>query len=162
MARQLIVLLAAGLTACGVMQPEDATYRGILDMPVTLAGGQFRGEPYVAGGASAPGVLLLDAPRAQGDLNGDGKDEIAVLLAADMGGSGTFIYLALLERHSAELTNLGTLLLGDRVGVEWLAIDAGRIEAELREFGPEDPMCCPSLATRRRWVLRDDELVAAD
>ena len=159
MFRSIIVLLAAGLTACGVMQAEDATYRGILDEPVTLDNGHFRGEAYVAGGASAPNVLLLDKPRARGDLNGDGRDEIAVLLAADLGGSGTFIYLAVLEQRGGQLVNLTTRLLGDRVRVDSLAIDSGRIEAAMREFGPDDPMCCPSQVGRHRWALQDDQLV---
>jgi hypothetical protein len=152
-------LLAAGLAACGVMQAEDATYRGILDEPVTLDNGHFRGEPYVAGGASAPSVSLLDEPRARGDLNGDGRDEIAVLLAANLGGSGTFMYLAVLEQHGGELVNLTTLALGDRVRVESLAIDSGRIRAKMREFGPDDPMCCPSQVGQHHWALQDGQLV---
>ena len=159
MFRPLIVLLAAGLVGCGAMQPEDATYHGILDEPVTLDGGQFRGVPYVAGGASAPHVLLLDEPRARGDLNGDGREEVVVLLAANLGGSGTFMYLAVLEQRGGELVNLTTLALGDRVKVESLSIDSGRVQATIREFGPDDPMCCPSKLGRHGWVLQDDQLV---
>ena len=153
------VLLTAGLVACGAMQPEDATYHGIFDEPVTLDGGHFRGVPYVAGSASAPNVLLLDEPRARGDLNGDGREEIVVLLAANLGGSGTFMHLAVLEQRGGELVNLTTLALGDRVKVESLAIDSGRIEAKMLEFGPDDPMCCPSQPGQHRWALQDDQLV---
>lgn len=162
MFRLPIGLLAAGLVACGLMRPEYAAYRGILDEPVTLEDGQFLGEPYVAGGATAPNVLLLEEPRARGDLNGDGKHEIAVVLAANLGGSGTFMYLAVLEQQSGELVNLTTLALGDRVRVESLAIDSQRIAAEIREFGPDDPMCCPSQTGRRSWALQADKLVTTD
>ena len=58
--------------------------------------------------------------------------------------------------------NLTTLALGDRVRVESLAIDSQRIAAEIREFGPDDPMCCPSQTGRRSWALQADKLVTTD
>ena len=38
---------------------QAATYRGILDDPVTLADGRYEGAPFVAGAATRPVVRLV-------------------------------------------------------------------------------------------------------
>ena len=68
----------------------DLTYQGILDMPITLNGGRFGGEPAVEGSAGHPRVTLLPEPTAYGDLNGDGRPDSAVMLAAESGGVPEF------------------------------------------------------------------------
>jgi hypothetical protein len=95
----MTILVASACTRAHVrMDPAGATYTGIFDAPVTLVEGRFEGAPYVPGGASRPVVMLLAEPRASGDLTGDAEPERAVVLAADSGGSGTFVYLAVLGR----------------------------------------------------------------
>ena len=142
--------------------PAQASYAGILDDVVTLRDGRFEGQPYVAGGASRPVVTLLPEPRAVADLDGDGVDELAVLLVAETGGSGTFVYLAVIPGRPAAGTAATATFVGDRVRVESLAIDGTEIHAELRDFGPGDPRCCPSLERHASWRLSGGEIVAQD
>jgi hypothetical protein len=136
-----------------------ATYQGILEQPVTLINGRFEGEPVVEGSATHPTVTLLLEPVAYGDLNGDGQTDTAVLLAADTGGSGTFVYLAAVAIQSGQPVNLATILLGDRVRVNSLSIDNDQIRVTLLTQGPDDPQCCPSQEETRTFRLRGDQLV---
>lgn len=156
--------------AAGTSQPveldmealRNATYDGILNGPVTLAGGVFEGEPFDAGGASRPVVTLLPEPVAFGDLNGDGAPDAAVVLVSDSGGSGRFVYLAAVELRDGAAGNMATLLLGDRVQVRSLAVEGGRLVANLLSHAPDDPACCPTQEETRYLALSDGQFTETD
>lgn len=162
-------MLLAELAACSgidddsaeltVAQLRDATYMNVLEEPVTLVDGRFEGEPVAPGAATRPVVTLVPGAMAKGDLDGDETDEAVVALAHDAGGSGVFIYLAVVRESDGEPDNRVTLSLGDRVRVTALSIDDGKILAELVEHGPDDPMCCPTSEVHREWLLQAGELV---
>jgi hypothetical protein len=136
----------------------NATYRGVLNEPVSLTGGRYEGQPFVEGGASRPTVSLMTAPVAYGDLNGDGQNDAAVLLVSDSGGSGTFIYLAVVESRDGAPFNAATTLLGDRGQVRSLTIDGGRLVVNLLSHAADDPACCPTLETTRAFRLMGEQL----
>ena len=138
---------------------QAATYRGILDGPVTLADGRYEGEPFVPGAASRPIVRLVAGMTATGDLTGDGNDEAVVVLAHNSGGSGVFMYLAVVRDSDGDVENIATTNLGDRVKVLSLEISDGELAVQLVQHGPKDPMCCPTQEVRREWSLEGHELV---
>ena len=140
----------------------DLTYQGILDMPITLNGGRFDGEPAVEGSAGHPMVTLLPESTAYGDLNGDGRPDSAVMLAAESGGSGTFVYMAVVSLEDGRPVNLATTQLGDRVQVKELAIENGQIVVTLLTQGPDDPMCCPTQTETRVYRVEGSELIQVD
>ncbi|MCL4833371.1 MAG: META domain-containing protein [Caldilineaceae bacterium] len=148
-------------SAAGVTEADltNGTYPGIYDEQVQLTDGAFAGEPFVAGGASRPTVTLVPDTTALGDLNGDGLADGVAVLVDDSGGSGTFVYLAarLAEKNASAMGV--TLLLGDRVRVESMAIVNGQIEVVAATFTDSDPMCCPSLRTRFLFALEQGALV---
>ena len=137
-----------------------ATYAGLFDgSPITLADGRWEGEPYVAGGASAPRAGLVEEFVLQGDLDGDGSAESAVLLWTSTGGSGTFDYLAVLGRTAdGSVVNRATAGLGDRVRVRDAQILGGRIVLDLVQAGPGDAACCPGEKVRRTFALESASL----
>jgi hypothetical protein len=137
----------------------NATYQGIYEQPVTLVDGVYEGEPFVEGGASRPTVILIDTPIAYGDINGEGQEDAAVLLAENSGGSGTFVYLAAVVNQDGQPVNVATTLLGDRVQVESLKIENDQIVVEMVQAGPDDPMCCPSQRAVKTYELQGDQLV---
>jgi heat shock protein HslJ len=138
----------------------NATYSGIEDEPVTLVDGQWRGEPFVAGGASAPAVGLVSDFSLTGDLDGDEGQETLVLLWSSSGGSGTFDYIAVLERDAnGALQNLATAPLGDRVRVMSAAIRDGTVQFDVVQAGSGDAACCPGQKVRRTFVLESGELM---
>jgi uncharacterized membrane protein len=145
-------------TALTIDHLQQATYRGILDDPVTLVEGRYEGEPFEPGAASRPVVRLVPGMVATGDLTGDAKDEAVVVLAHNSGGSGVFMYLAVMQGTRGGSDNIATLHLGDRVKIIAVGIDDGRITAQLVEHGPKDPMCCPTVRVHREWLLKGNEL----
>ena len=131
---------------------QNATYQGIYPETVQLSNGRYEGEPFQEGGTSRPMVIFIE-PTAFGDLDGDGVDDAAVLVVETSGGSGAFIYLAAMLNQDGEPYNQATLLLGDRVQVKALKIDAGEIQIEMLTHGPDDPLCCPSQETSASYTL---------
>jgi heat shock protein HslJ len=131
---------------------KNMTYQGIYDEPVTLTDGLYEGEPFVEGGTSRPTVTLMPFT-AFGDLNGDGVADSVVLLVENSGGSGAFVYLAAVLNNEGTQENTATLLLGDRVTPESLAIIDGEMVLEAATHAEDDPMCCPSLKMRTTYAL---------
>jgi len=167
----VVFVLGVALGACSagtsgpaeltIEQLRDATYDNVLEEPVTLLDGRFEGEPFVPGAATRPIVTLVPGALTKGDLTGDQADEAVVVLVRDSGGSGAFVYLAVVSDNQGTPDNIATLGLGDRVRVTALSIDDGKILAELLEHGPNDPMCCPTSEVHREWTLQDGELMEA-
>ena len=158
------LLLAACQTSSDVSQAKtdlaSATYAGIYDQPVTLDQGVYKGNPFIAGGASRPVVTLLAQPRWQVDVDSDGAEETLVLLSESSGGSGTFVYLALMSPTSSGYRNLATVLLGDRVRVGELNVLGGLFTVQIIARSTIDS-ANPEIAehTVRWWQYVDGDLV---
>lgn len=138
---------------------KNAAYQGIYAGPVQLADGKYEGKPFVEGGASRPTVTFIDPFFAFGDLNGDGVEDAAVTLAENSGGSGTFIYLAAVVLQDGAPVNVATQLLGDRVQIKSMTVEAGEVVVTLATFAADDPLCCPSLEETRRYRLQEGAFV---
>ena len=124
---------------------------------VQLTNGEYRAP--VVEGAAAELVVMLTNFAAFGDLDGDGTEDAAVILVTQFGGSGSFYDLAILRKQDAALTNIATVLLGDRVQINGLGIENGEIAVDLLTQGPDDPMCCPTLQVVNRYILQNGELL---
>ena len=131
----------------------NATYHGIYETSVHLVNGRFEGKPFLEGGVSRPTVQLIGGVFETGDLDGDGSDEAVVLLVENSGGTGSFVYLAVVGRRGGAVVNLGTSLVGDRVQIRSIRVDGRRIELEVVQQGPDDAACCPSQKATRAWAL---------
>jgi heat shock protein HslJ len=88
-----------------------------------------------------------------GDLNADGDDEAVVLLEQGLGGSGEFLYAAVLDRGPEGVVNVATAPLGDQVQVRGASIAKGRLVLDVIEVGESDPRCCPGDWVTRKWKL---------
>jgi len=140
------------------IDPSSATIKGIYDDPVTLTDGRFEGPPIEEDGASRPVVDLLDAHRVDHDLDGDGVEETAILLTENSGGSGQFLYIAILGERQGQAGNIATVLVGDRVQVEGFGAVGNDLVLDVVQAGPSDPLCCPTQKATRRWSLTDGTL----
>ncbi len=139
-------------------EARSATYYGLQALgvePVKLSEGRWEGQPADAASASRPSVNLVRDFMARGDIDSGGVDETVVLIAERSGGTGEFIYIALLDRAGEVVTNTATLLLGDRVQVRRVVMAPGSITAELVQGGAQDPACCPGDIVRRSWTLTE-------
>ena len=146
--------------ASGALSAEslkNATYQGIYDKAVALTAGRYAGKPFVEGGASRPTLTYLDA--AWGDLTGDGADEALVALAENSGGSGVFIYLAVVVDRDRRAVNVATTLLQDRVRIDSLKINNGQAVIEMLSHRPDDPLCCPTRQVVKKFKLDGGKLL---
>lgn len=122
-----------------------------------LDNGSFSKEA-APGSASKLTVTFL-AQNAFGDLNGDGVDDAAVILAYSGGGSGTFIYLVAVANQNGQPKQLAAESLGDRVKIESVAVKSGQAVVDLVAHGPSDPLCCPTQKQTRTYKVQGDNLV---
>ena len=116
----------------------------------TLAGGKWEGQPFAPGAASRPSVTFVRDFRLVGDLDDDGAEDAVVLLAANAGGSGEMLDVAVVGRPEGKLTNLATAPVGDRVQVRAAAIDGRRIVLDVIQAGEQDAACCPGISRHAR------------
>ena len=123
---------------------------------VQLNGGVF--EQLYPGSAAGVRVDLLNS--VLGDLNGDGSEDAAVVLAVNTGGSGTFIYLVAVDNYGGQPRQVASTPLGDRVQVKSIDIQDGIIRLGMVVHSDTDPLCCPSLEKQENYQLVGDRLVA--
>jgi hypothetical protein len=141
-----------------VDQLGDIAYSGTESGEVRLVAGVWQGDPYEPGAESRPEVDLAQTEPLLGDLDGDGSEEAVVVLTEQTGGSGIFVYLAVVGQSDAGLENLATSLLGDRVAISSMRIEDGSLIVNIVTAGPDDPMCCPTLRQEVSWRLESSEL----
>jgi uncharacterized membrane protein len=129
----------------------NAAYDDILDEPFTLTNGRYEGEPFVEDASSKPIVQIDTEHSATGDLDDDELNEIVVALVTNFGGSGAYVYLAVVDTTEKGTRSVATTGLGDRVQIRSLAVENGLVVIETTEHGPDDAMCCPTVQRLREW-----------
>lgn len=142
--------LAAGPTrqdAASARYPSENTESG----EITLSDGRHEDEDRVS--------ATLEDLTASGDLDGDGRDDLAVILATSTGGSGLFRDLYVLRRAPGlPLRVSPPAALGDRVVVNALRIERDTVVVDLVVQDGNDPLCCPTLPVTYRFRLQGDTL----
>lgn len=144
----------------GLVRLQNSIYSGFEDIrgEVELLAGHWEGEPPQPGSASVPRVDFLGDLVARGDLDGDGRDEAAVVLTTNFGGTGVFHYLAVVGREGDENRNIATRFVGDRIQVRSLRIEEGYAILDLVRAGQNDPSCCPTEVASLAFRLVDGQL----
>jgi heat shock protein HslJ len=131
----------------------DGIYEG---RAVTLQDGVY--EDPSADGAARRRVTLLEHLTASGEIDGAAGDEVVAVLAADSGGSGERVYLAVFRPQNGTLANVSTALVGDRVRLRRVGVDAGAIVLDVVQTAPGEPMCCGTQLARRTYRLESGQL----
>ena len=121
-----------------------------------LVDGVYR-EKYMPDSATEMVISLADI-HTFGDLNGDGVDDVLVILISYPGGSGTFFDLAAVLNQDGIPNPVATAFLGDRTIIRSMTIESGQIVLEMITQGPDDPMCCPNMDRRQVYALQDGSL----
>jgi hypothetical protein len=122
--------------------------------PVRLAGGSWSAEDQ-----EGRQTLDLGPPRARGDLDGDGREDAAVILLGSGGGSGVFVDLAVVLDRNGVPVHAASAPLGDRVQVHEIRIEGSDVLVDVTQQGPGDPACCPTQNVTRRFHFADGRLV---
>ncbi len=127
--------------------------------PVQLRAGRYE-HKYGSGATEVNQVVLQTS--ALGDLDGDGADDGAAIVAVAMGGSGGFYYLAAVVDREGVPRPAGVALLGDRVQVQSVTIEDGLIVVRMKTHAAGDPMCCPTVEATQTYRLTDGTLALAE
>ncbi|MCP3852993.1 MAG: META domain-containing protein [Gammaproteobacteria bacterium] len=129
-------------------------YSGIYEnRTVELKDGQWSGSPFVSGASSRATVGLINNFSFSGDMDGDGQNEKVVFLWENSGGSGTRVYMAVIDTKSGKPVNVATHLVGDRVQLVMGRVDKQRIELDVIQAGMNDAACCPTSKVLRTWSM---------
>ena len=137
MKRPLLLLAAALLligAGCAKRPPAASVPDALKAVTFTIDG---KTQPLQAGRLDIFGVPT------QGDLDGDGDPDEAMILVAQPGGSGTFYYAAVAMNDNGTYKGSNAILLGDRVAPQNVAVSNGMIIANYAERKPGEPFTTP-------------------
>ena len=96
---------------------------------------------------------------AFGDLNNDKKDDAAVILFSNTGGSGSWIDLAVILNSNGEPIFIDSVPLGDKTRINSIIINKEIITLDMLIHGPNDAMCCPTLERIAKYKLSENKLL---
>jgi len=135
------------------MIEQASIYAPQLQKTVQLTDGKYEA------GTGADYALVQVLPQAAlGDLNGDGVQDAAVLLAENSGGSGVFVSLVALVSNGSGFTQSQAVLIDDRPQINGVGISAGQISIDAVVHGENDPMVSPTLKVLETYQLSEDAL----
>jgi len=153
-----VLALAACSTPVAAPDAANATYV-IEKSSITLANG--RAEAPVAPGSAAKAVTTL-TQKAVGDIDGDGRDDVAAVLVHEPGGSGSFTYVAIVLNATTGAKAMNTVLIGDRVTLQAVRLDGKTVVIDYLDRHAGDAFAvAPSVPTTKRFAIRDGALVPA-
>jgi heat shock protein HslJ len=136
-------------------QVNAATVSGVFDQAITFAAGRYEGQPAAPDAASRPTALIWEPTFHTADLDGVIGSEALALLSSNAGGSGEFVYLAVFGMRDGAFANLATVPVGDRVRLQSLWIERGKVIMDVIEPGPNDAACCPTQVSRKTFGYQD-------
>lgn len=122
---------------------------------VQLNQGSFQRD---GGEDSLYGNLL--EPFATGDLNGDGVDDLAVLVAENGGGSGTFVSLITFFNQDGQPVQQPGVLIDDRPLINDLSIQDQKIIVKATIHSANDPACCPAWDVTETYAVDSSSALA--
>ena len=162
-------LLALAIAGCGDGAPKErlkppgppptptleqvraATVSGVFDQAITFVDGRYEGQPAEPGAASRRTALLWEPTFHTADLDGEMGSEALAMLSSNAGGSGEFVYLAVFGMRDGAFANLATVPVGDRVKLQSLWLERGKVIMDVIEAGPNDAACCPTQVARKTY-----------
>lgn len=157
------LLLVMMMSSCQMREP-DLSEDILMNMEyrsACAAQGAFRlrdgeyAEPGVSGASSGVVVSLEDY--VIGHVNG--VPVAAVILKSASGGSGVFYDLAVVMKKNGTIVNTDQEYIGDRVKIRGIDIRDGAIVLDMVTHGPEEPLCCPTVSWKQRYLIRDGGVV---
>lgn len=141
------------LTACGDQEKIREANRQVDAVVKKIIGG----DRSASENPEARRIHLLD-------FDHDGvKDVIALFTIEGMGGGNNYSFYMIALRSKGEgLVKAGTLKVGAK-GKRHVNFDAVRLEnrmllLEVTEYGPDDPMCCPSKVATAKFEVMNGTL----
>lgn len=99
---------------------------------------------------------------ARGDLDGDGFEEYAALVAENYGGTGVFVFLVVFSDVDGRLVFRTSIGVDDRPQPNELSISKREVFLDVTVHRADEPMCCPTLKSARHYRLVNNQLRMTD
>lgn len=150
--------LAAAAYAAAVGAVAAANEANEATAPAATSDAEVIKAAISARAAQDGGSEYVDARRSvEGDLNGDGTADVAVLYSLEGagGGNGSVGYLAAFMRASGQLKLVDTATLSG--SAQALKLKDGAAHLKLLSLGPDDSACCPSVEEDAMYVLHGNK-----
>jgi hypothetical protein len=132
--------------------PLDATYT-LENETITLVNGKAasNAEP----GSATRTTIGSIGHSANGDLNGDGVADAAIVLIRDAGGSGAYYYVAAAINIGGRAEGTDAKFLGDRITLRTIRIVNRQILVTYLDRKPGEPLSAkPTIAVTKRYALQ--------
>jgi hypothetical protein len=114
----------------------------------------FRGraEKAAAPGSATKSTISVFGKPVYGDLDNDGNDDAALILARDLGGSGTFYYVAASLKVNGSYRGTNAVFLGDRIAPKDVGIQDGVVVVNYAIRGPGQAMTAQPSVGRTKYL----------
>jgi hypothetical protein len=162
----LMVIIGVWLAACSddeqTLTPTASALPDAANATYLIEGKQVKLDAGKSEVPAAPGsasliVTSLTSTSASGDLDGDRRPDVAVVLTQSPSGSGTFFYLAALTASGT--TPAPTALLGDRINVNGVEVRGGVISVSYLTRPSDAPFTAtPSMPASKTFSLSGGQL----
>jgi hypothetical protein len=120
-----------GEASASILSYLDVTYI-VDDESVILVDG--RAEHSAAPGSAIQiRTSILERSPRYSDLDGDGDEDVALVLVQDLGGSGTLSYLVVAVQANGRYVGTDAVFLGDRIDSVYLTAHGGLIDVRFRD-----------------------------
>jgi hypothetical protein len=142
-------------TTAGMLALVKATHQLKIDTSVPASTG-YEKQPFIAIAGAPEGTAggYIDAEYAQRGTLSDGTHMLFIPL--DSGGSGgVFTQLVFAQKPDHSPAYIGYLSSGGHLDVR---VKSGAIVAELPDYGPNDPNCCPSHYLHQHYTIEGGKL----
>jgi hypothetical protein len=123
-------------------------------IPIQLTDGKYS-DPVNKRNVS----IVLQPQMVFGDLNADGIDDAAVLLAEDAGGSGVFVSLVVITSNNGAFNQSNGVLIDDRPILQTLQIVDEKVVVNALIHGVNDPMVNPTFGVTETYRLVEGHLI---
>ncbi len=165
----LLLVTAAGFASCSDGGTEQAGTRPSTpaapadhkNIEYSISGQRIRLVDGVADAPAAPGSAARIVTRyfgneARGDLNGDGREDLAFLLTQEPGGTGTFFYAVAALDLPSGLAGSQATLIGDRIAPQATQVrDDAIIVVTYADRAPGEPFTTPPSVGKTLWLKLD-------
>lgn len=147
----------APVVAPVVVSHKDISY--IIDGKIIqFSNGIAETDPPV--GSTAKTVLRYFGNEVKGDLNSDGKEDIAFLLTKQSSGTSVFYYVVVALGKSNGYSGTNAILLGDRIAPATSEIHGNELVINYADRKQGEPFSeTPSTAITKYFVIKNDQLV---
>ena len=179
MSRKTVILLVAALTIAGgigygisqlksgasatqklAIDPENYTYT-INAKTVTLVNGTATQKETSDPETSSSTWYVGN--EAVGDFNGDRVADVAIILAQNTGGSGTFYYVVAILSAESGYTETNAVFFGDRITSQPTEYIQGEIVVNYLDRRVDEPMVAfPTVKKSLHLKVAGDQLMKAE